>query len=58
MKCLCFQNKNFVEIEWSSVKIGSVIKVLENEFFPADLIFLASSEPSGNAFIETSSLDG
>jgi phospholipid-transporting ATPase len=35
-----------------------VIKILENEFFPADLILISSSEPSGNAFIETSSLDG
>ena len=29
-----------------------------NNFFPADLVLLASSEPQGISFIETSNLDG
>ena len=58
MKALCFSSKKFILKEWSQIKIGNVIKILENEFFPADLILISSSEPSGNAFIETSSLDG
>lgn len=45
-------------MQWSQIKIGNIVKVKEDEFIPADLILLASSDPTGNAFIETSSLDG
>lgn len=35
-----------------------VVKVLENEFFPADLILLNSNGPKGICYIETKNLDG
>uniref|UniRef100_A0A3Q7ETU3 Uncharacterized protein n=1 Tax=Solanum lycopersicum TaxID=4081 RepID=A0A3Q7ETU3_SOLLC len=33
-------------------------KVKQDEFFPADLIFLASTNPDGVCYIETANLDG
>jgi P-type E1-E2 ATPase len=45
-------------VEWSEVIVGDICKVEENDFFPADLILLASSAEGGSAFIETASLDG
>lgn len=38
--------------------IGDIVKVTQEDFFPADLILLASSTEGGIAFIETASLDG
>ena len=38
--------------------VGDIVKVQNNKFFPADLVLLASSEPQGISFIETSNLDG
>ncbi|XP_011297606.1 probable phospholipid-transporting ATPase IA isoform X1 [Fopius arisanus] len=45
-------------IQWRSVAVGDVVKVHNNNFFPADLILLSSSEPQGMSFIETANLDG
>lgn len=38
--------------------MGTVIKVMENEFLPADLVILNSSGPKGICYIETKNLDG
>ena len=43
---------------WGSLQVGQVIKVKQNERFPADLILLKSSNSSGIAYVETTRLDG
>ncbi|XP_016843759.1 probable phospholipid-transporting ATPase IA isoform X4 [Nasonia vitripennis] len=45
-------------IQWKTVTVGDVVKVHNNNFFPADLILLSSSEPQAMSFIETANLDG
>ena len=40
------------------IKVGDLVLVKENEFFPADLVVLSSSFANGICFIETASLDG
>jgi P-type E1-E2 ATPase len=40
------------------VCVGDVVKVDNNELFPADMVLLSSSEPQAMAYIETSNLDG
>ena len=40
------------------MSIGDVLLIKEDEFFPADLILLASSSESAQCLIKTSSLDG
>ena len=40
------------------MQVGDVVKVKENEFFPADLIILSSTEPEGMFYVETKNLDG
>ncbi|XP_014356918.2 probable phospholipid-transporting ATPase IA isoform X4 [Papilio machaon] len=45
-------------VRWQRLQVGDICRVLNNQFFPADLVLLASSEPQGISFIETSNLDG
>ena len=43
---------------WKDVHVGDILRVGNDELFPADLVLLSSSEPDGVCFIETSNLDG
>lgn len=49
---------SFVDDKWENLKVGQVIKVNKNERFPADIMLLKSSDPSGIAYVETVNLDG
>ncbi|CAN6597587.1 phospholipid-transporting ATPase Dnf1p [Trichomonascus vanleenenianus] len=43
---------------WKSVYCGDIVKVRENEEFPADLVVISSSDSDGACYIETRNLDG
>ena len=54
-------NSDLVKFEkkkWKDVTKGSIIKVNNNEFFPADCVLLNSSDKNHNCFVETKNLDG
>ena len=36
---------SFETTEWRHVKVGDLVRVYENSFFPADVMILNSSEP-------------
>src|SRR5262249_39851494 len=45
-------------IEYASLEVGDLIRIEAGEEFPADILFLKSSDRGGQCFIETSNLDG
>ena len=45
-------------LAWKDVKVGDIVVVLRDEFFPADLLFLSSSNSEGTCYVETKNLDG
>ncbi|XP_055314089.1 probable phospholipid-transporting ATPase IA isoform X6 [Sitodiplosis mosellana] len=52
------RNGQWVAIKWQNLVVGDIVRIINNTFFPADMVLLSSSEPQSMAFIETSNLDG
>ena len=46
------------DIQSREVKVGDILHVKSNEYFPADLVFLSSSNVKGLGFVNTMNLDG
>ncbi|KAG2499397.1 hypothetical protein HYH03_002971 [Edaphochlamys debaryana] len=48
----------FIEVPWHQVQVGDVVQVLRDEYLPADLVLLTSSNNEGTCYVETMNLDG
>lgn len=50
---------DFVETFWEKLKVGNIVRVMKNQYLPADVLLLKTSEPHGTScYVETKNLDG
>ena len=57
-KILALREDKFEEICWKDILVGDVIKIKKDQYFPADIVLVKSSESKGVCFIETKNMDG
>lgn len=57
-KTLKRAGSQWVTTRWMDLKVGDVVKIHKNEYFPCDILIISSSDPKGLAYIETKNLDG
>lgn len=57
-KILMPLTNSFGDKKWRDIKTGDIVRLSSNDFIPADMILISSSEPEGLCYIETSNLDG
>ena len=57
-KTLILRNDRFQTGKWEDIRVGDIVKIRQDEYFPADMLVLRTSEKKGVCFIETKNLDG
>jgi P-type E1-E2 ATPase len=58
-QCFIWKVDKFEKISWQNIRTGDIIKVLDKEKIPCDIVLLdTSNHQLGSCFVETSGLDG
>jgi phospholipid-translocating P-type ATPase (flippase) len=43
---------------WQDLKVGDIVRIHRDQYFPSDLVLLSCSTDTGRCYVETSQLDG
>ena len=53
-----FATQQWEPTAWKDVLIGDIVKVLNDEYFPSDILCLSTTNDEGVCYVETMNLDG
>jgi phospholipid-transporting ATPase len=51
-------SKVFELKKWKDIGVGEIVKIQSEEFIPADILLLHTSDPKNIGYVETKGLDG